>query len=73
MIVNSFASTTGSLVSDLIGAGEGKELFPVCRKVLRLGYAAGLPLIGIALCGNQWIIGFYTNNEELVRLAFILL
>ncbi len=70
VIVNSFASTTGSLVSNLIGAGEGKELFPVCRKVLRLGYVVGLPLIGIALWGNQWIIGFYTNNEELVRLAF---
>lgn len=41
VIVNSFASTTGSLVSNLIGAGQGKELFPVCHKVLRLGYAVG--------------------------------
>ena len=70
VIVNSFASTTGSLVSNLIGAGQGKELFPVCRKVLRLGYVVGLPLILTALWGNQWIIGFYTNNDNLVRLAF---
>ena len=45
VIVNSFASTTGSLVSNLIGAGQGKELFPICRKVLKLGYAVGLSLI----------------------------
>lgn len=70
MIVNSFASTTGSLVSNLIGAGQGKELFPVCHKVLRLGYAVGVPLIVMALWGNQWVIGFYTNNDNLVRLAF---
>ena len=70
VIVNSFASTTGSLVSNLIGAGQGKELFPVCRKVLKLGYAVGLPLIVLALWGNQWIIGFYTNNDYLVKLAF---
>ena len=38
VVVNSFASTTGSLVSNLIGAGRGKELFPLCRKVLKLGY-----------------------------------
>lgn len=70
VIVNSFASTTGSLVSNLIGAGQGKELFPVCRKVLKLGYSVGLPLIVLALWGNQWIIGFYTNNDYLVKLAF---
>jgi len=70
VIVNSFASTTGALVSNLIGAGAGKELFPVCRKVLKLGYVVGLPLIGIALWSNQWIVGFYTNNYNLVRLAF---
>ena len=70
VIVNSFASTTGALVSNLIGAGAGKELFPVCRKVLKLGYVVGLPLIGIALWSNQWIVGFYTNNDNLVRLAF---
>ena len=70
VIVNSFASTTGSLVSNLIGAGQGKELFPVCHKVLRLGYAVGGPLIVMALWGNLWVIGFYTNNDNLVRLAF---
>ena len=71
VIVNSFASTTGSLVSNLIGGGQGKELFPVCRKVLRLGYMVGLPLILTALWGNQWIIGFYTNNDIVMLLNYV--
>ena len=38
VIVNSFAATTGALVSNLIGAGERQYLFPLCRKILKLGY-----------------------------------
>ena len=70
VIANSFAITTGSLVSNLIGAGDKKEVFPVCRKILKLGYGVGLPLVGVALLCNQWIIGFYTTNEGLIQLAF---
>lgn len=70
VIANSFAVTTGSLVSNLIGAGERKKLFPVCGKILKLEYAVGFPLVGIALVCNQWIIGFYTDNEQLIQLAF---
>lgn len=47
VIANSFAVTTGSLASNLIGAGERNEIFPLCRKVLTLGYAAGLPLVAL--------------------------
>ena len=71
VIVNSFASTTGSLVSNLIGAGQAKYLFPLCRKILRSGYAFGFPLITIALLCRHWIIGFYTDNEMLIRQAGI--
>ena len=34
VIANSFAVTTGSLVSNAIGAGSRNELFPICHKVL---------------------------------------
>lgn len=70
VIANSFAITTGSLVSNLIGAGEGKGLFTVCGKVLKLGYAIGIPLVALAMLYNQYIIGFYSDNSSLVQLAF---
>ena len=70
VIANSFAVTTGSLVSNAIGAGARKELFPICHKVLKLGYAVGFPLVVVALLCNRWIVSFYTDNELLVELAF---
>ena len=69
VIVNSFAATSGSLVSNLIGAGEGRNLFRLCNKVLRLGYAVGIPLIVFALLFNRQIVGFYTDNLQLIEFA----
>ena len=71
VIANSFALTTGSLVSNAIGAGMGNQLFAICHKVLRLGYAIGLPLVGVALYCNHWIVGFYTHSEQLIQLASV--
>lgn len=70
VIANSFAVTTGSLVSNAIGAGVKNELFPICHKVLKLSYAVGIPLVAVALLCNRWIVGFYTDNELLVELTF---
>lgn len=67
VIVSSLGATNGSLVSNLIGAGLRKEVFPVCCKIIKLGYAIGLPLVGLALIGKYWIIGFYTSNEILIQ------
>lgn len=71
VIVSSFAATTGSLVSNAIGAGQRQLLFPVCNKVLRLGYAIGFPLVVLALLGNRFIIGLYTDNALLTQQAVI--
>ena len=70
VIANSFAVTTGSLVSNAIGARARNELFPICHKVLKLGYAVGIPFVVVALLCNRWIVSFYTDNELLVELAF---
>ena len=70
VIANSFAVTTGSLVSNAIGARARNELFPICHKVLKLGYAVGIPFVVVALLCNRWIVSFYTDNELLIELAF---
>ncbi len=70
VIANSFAVTTGSLVSNAIGAGARNALFPICHKILKLGYAVGFPLVIVALLCNHWIVGFYTDSALLIELAF---
>ena len=38
VIVNSLAATTGSLVSNLLGAGQKKQVVPLCNRVVRSDY-----------------------------------
>ena len=68
---NSFAATTGSLVSNLIGADERGKVFPLCSRVIRLGYAIGFPLITLALIFHQSVIGVYTDNPVIVQTSWL--
>ena len=71
VIVNSFAATTGSLVSNLIGADERGQVFPLCSRVIRLGYAIGFPLIALALIFHQSVIDVYTDNPVIVQTSWL--
>lgn len=71
VIVNSFAATAGSLVSNLIGANERGQVFPLCSRVIRLGYAIGLPLIALALVFHQPVVSVYTDNPAIVQTAWL--
>lgn len=69
VIVSSFGTTTGSLAGNLTGAGEAGKIPALCGKVIRLGYAAGGPLIVLALVFRRQVIGLYTDNPALVEAA----
>ena len=56
-------------MSNLLGEGKGNQLFPLCRKILKLGYAIGLPLIVLALLFSGQIMGCYTDNTRLIEIA----
>ena len=70
VIVSSLATTTASLVSNLIGAGKDSEIFPLCMKIIRLGYYTGFPLIILAFIFRDQILGIYTSNGLLIKDAF---
>lgn len=70
VIVSSFAATTGSLVSNLVGAGESGRVFPLCGRIVRLGYALGFPLIVLALAFGRFVIGIYTESLAVVQAAW---
>lgn len=71
VIVNALSGVTGSLVSNLIGAGEKRNVFPLCHRIIRLGYAVGVPLIVLSLLFHQFIIGAYTGNPTIVQAAWL--
>ena len=70
VIVHSFALTTGSLVSNLIGAGEKSEVMPVCRKIMTLSYGTGIPLLILVGVMYPFVAGIYTTNAGMIEQAF---
>ena len=71
VIVNSLAATTGSLVSNLLGAGQKAQVIPLCNRVVRLGYAIGFPLVILAVIFYRPIVGIYTESTVLMQIAHL--
>lgn len=69
VIVNSLATTGISLVGNLLGAGQSRNLFPTLRKVILLGYATGLPLLMLALLFPTAALGLFTGDTTIVQTA----
>lgn len=70
VIVNSFATTTISLVSNLIGAKQIEKMMPTCRRVITLNYAFGIPLILLAFAFSGILLRLFTNEAAVIHTAF---
>lgn len=70
IIVNSFATTNISLVGNLIGHHARQWVIPVCRKVIRLGYATGIPMIATAALLSRPLLGLFTTNPTVIEAAY---
>ena len=60
-----FASTCGSLVSNLIGAGHASSVHSTIRQHIRLAYLLVLPLALLFSLFPELILGIYTDIPEL--------
>ena len=70
IVVNSFATTNISLVGNLIGNQAQQWVIPVCRKVIQLGYAIGIPLIATAALLSRPLLGLFTTNTTVIEAAY---
>ena len=70
VIVNSFATTGISLVSNLIGAQQVNNVLPICWKTVKLSYAVGTPFVLAAALLSKPILGIYTNSSEVIETAY---
>ena len=69
MVMMAFASTCGSLVSNLIGAGDTDCVPGTIRQHIRIAYAFVLPIIILFALFPKLIIGVYTDIPELQEAA----
>ncbi|MDH6306500.1 putative MATE family efflux protein [Parabacteroides sp. PF5-5] len=70
VIVSSFATTTISLVSNLIGAKKSEQVMQTCRRVINLDYAIGIPLLLLAFIFSDSLLGLFTNDIAVIQTAF---
>ena len=70
VIVNSFATTTISLVSNLIGAKKSEQVMPACYRVIHLDYVIGIPLILLAFIFSDSLLGLFTDDTKILQTAF---
>ncbi|NDV81765.1 MATE family efflux transporter [Bacteroides sp. 51] len=70
VIVNSFATTIISLVSNLIGAKQIMKVMATCRRVIILNYAIGIPLILLAFAFSGSLLRLFTNDITIIHTAF---
>ena len=66
MMMTAFASTCGSLVSNLIGAGRPDEVAPTILRHLRIAYIVVLPLALLFSLFPEFILSIYTDIPELI-------
>lgn len=65
MVTMAFAATCGSLVSNLIGAGEQDCVRGTIRQHIRIGYAFVLPILAFFCLFPELILRIYTDMPEL--------
>ena len=65
MMVSAFASTCGSLVSNLIGAGHADEVPRLIGKHIRLGYLFVTPMAILCCLFPDAVLSIYTDMEGL--------
>lgn len=65
MITMAFAATCGSLVSNLIGAGEKECVTGTIRQHIRIGYGLVIPILILFCLFPQLILSIYTDIPAL--------
>lgn len=69
MVMMAFASTCGSLVSNLIGAGHSDCVMGTIRQHVRIAYLFVLPLALLLMLFPQQVLSIYTDMPDLQEAA----
>ena len=67
MPVSAFATTASTLVSNSMGAGKSDEVFPLCRKIIKICYLSLAPLLLLVYVSPELLLRIYTDNADLLQ------
>lgn len=70
ILIGSLATTTNTIVSNLLGAGQSKSvIMEAVWKVIRMCYLLIIPVMAVMLIFPEQLMQIFTNNQELIRSA----
>ena len=64
-----FASTTNTMVSNIIGQGKQEEVLPLIRRVTRLSFGISFLLFLLLSVWPTWFLSFYGQGEAFIAEA----
>lgn len=67
MIMNAFASTGSSLISNLMGAGQADRVTALCRRIIKMTYVFVLPVLLVIVVFPTQVLRIYTDNQQLIH------
>ncbi len=67
MIIIAFASTTSTLISNLIGAGKSEDIWKVIRRTTFMAFSIIAPMLILFSLFPNLILRIYTNSPELIE------
>ena len=67
MTVHAFASTTSTLVGNLMGAQQTENVLPTIRKCIKFSYMSIVPILLLVGIVPGLVLRVYTDNWELIR------
>lgn len=67
MIVQAFASTTNTLVSNMIGEGKQEFVVPLIKRITKFTCYILFPLLVAFAIVPEWVIRIYTDIPDLVK------
>ena len=63
----SFASTTNSMVSNIIGQGRQSEVIPLIHRIVRVSFSISLVLFVLLTMWPEWFLSFYGQGDDFIR------
>src|SRR5688500_1830978 len=62
-----FASTTNTMVSNIIGQGRGEEVMGLVMKIVRCSFSISLILFFLLNIWPEWFLSFYGQSDAFIR------
>lgn len=64
-----FASTTNSMVSNIIGQGKQEEVLPLIRRIIKMSFSVSLVIFTLLTIWPEWFLSFYGQGDDFIREA----